>query len=119
MFASYAGAPLVAHNGARLGALCLLDTRPRTFSGHDCLILCMLAELAIREMERGWRDANPVSLTRESSKRQHILRACIPGRMLLSSVVGDAAALTHTVCMAAHTPAWSASEAATHPCCVD
>ena len=52
----------MAHNGARLGALCLLDTQPRTFSGHDCLILCMLAELAVREMERRWRDAHPVSL---------------------------------------------------------
>ena len=78
LFTSYAGAPLVAHNGARLGALCLLDTRPRTFSGHDCLILCMLAELAVREMERGWRDAHPVSLARGSSAWQHTLGLHIP-----------------------------------------
>ena len=34
---------------------CLLDHKPRRFDAHDCLILCMFAELAMREIERSWR----------------------------------------------------------------
>lgn len=45
----YAGAPLVV-NGHRLGSLCLLDHRPRSFSGEDQASIEDLAAIVAREM---------------------------------------------------------------------
>lgn len=48
----YVGAPLITHEGAALGALCLLDTRPRGFfSPEDRQYLTDLAAVAIDQME--------------------------------------------------------------------
>ena len=47
----YAGAPLVAPSGRCVGALCLLDTKPRQFSDKDAELLTDLASLAIEHME--------------------------------------------------------------------
>jgi GAF domain-containing protein len=56
----YAGAPLVYLKDIRLGALCLLDVRPRTFSRGDKAELVVFAERAVaaivaRELERAQR----------------------------------------------------------------
>ncbi|HEX2552548.1 MAG TPA: GAF domain-containing protein [Microvirga sp.] len=40
----YAGAPLIYEERIRLGSLCLVDTRPRTFSRGERAELAMLAE---------------------------------------------------------------------------
>ncbi len=48
----YCGMPLVARNGARLGTLCVIDTRPReAMSLGKRLLLKELAAQAIREIE--------------------------------------------------------------------
>ncbi len=47
----YAGAPLVTSDGFHLGALCLLDTKPRSFSSSQAAILRDLAALVVRELE--------------------------------------------------------------------
>ncbi len=48
----YAGAPLVAESGARLGTLCIIDHAPRPdFSRSDADVLMALAALVIDEME--------------------------------------------------------------------
>jgi EAL domain-containing protein (putative c-di-GMP-specific phosphodiesterase class I)/GGDEF domain-containing protein len=47
----YAGAPLVARNGVPIGALCIMDTRPRTFEPGDQAQLATLAELVIAQLE--------------------------------------------------------------------
>ncbi|MBO0903302.1 sensor domain-containing phosphodiesterase [Jiella sonneratiae] len=47
----YAGAPLVTPCGHAIGALCLLDTRPRKFSARDGELLADLAALAVEHME--------------------------------------------------------------------
>lgn len=47
----YAGAPLVAVNGQRVGTLCLMDNRPRTFSGNESAFLVELAAMVVRELE--------------------------------------------------------------------
>jgi len=47
----YAGAPLVARNGVAIGALCVMDTRPRTFDAGDQDQLTTLAELVIAQLE--------------------------------------------------------------------
>lgn len=48
----YAGAPLAVTAGARLGALCLIDTRPRDFSDADAERLRALAAIAVNELGR-------------------------------------------------------------------
>jgi len=47
----YAGAPLIARNGVAIGALCIMDKQPRSFSERDCEQLTNLAQLAIGQLE--------------------------------------------------------------------
>lgn len=47
----YAGAPLISPSGQCIGALCLLDTKPREFSARDAELLTDLATLAVEHME--------------------------------------------------------------------
>lgn len=49
----YAGCPLVASNGDRLGSLCIIDVSPKTFAAESSMILANLAEMVVRELERG------------------------------------------------------------------
>jgi GAF domain-containing protein len=46
----YAGAPLIFLKNIRLGALCLLDTKPRPFSRGDKAELQLFAERVVREI---------------------------------------------------------------------
>lgn len=46
----YAGAPLIYQEGIRLGAFCLIDTRPRTFSLGERAELIDFAERAVSLM---------------------------------------------------------------------
>lgn len=46
----YAGAPLIFLKNIRLGALCLLDTKPRAFSLGDKAELQLFAERAVQEI---------------------------------------------------------------------
>ena len=48
----YAGAPLVASNGARLGSLCVIDTVPRSIDAEQCNVLVNFAEVVMREIEK-------------------------------------------------------------------
>lgn len=46
----YAGRPLAAFNGAKLGTLCLIDREPRGFDQEDCALLNDLARMAEQEL---------------------------------------------------------------------
>ena len=48
----YAGAPLVASTGDRLGSLCVIDTVPRTIDADQCNVLVNFAEVVVRELEK-------------------------------------------------------------------
>lgn len=48
----YAGYPLRHSNGAKLGTLCLIDRRPRTFDEHDLAALSDLGAWAESELNR-------------------------------------------------------------------
>jgi GAF domain-containing protein len=52
----YAAAPLLAPGGQRLGTLCILDYKPRTFSAENAQLLAQLSGMVMREVERkvGW-----------------------------------------------------------------
>jgi diguanylate cyclase (GGDEF)-like protein len=47
----YAGAPLRSADGHGLGALCVIDTKPRQFSSGETAILRDLADVVMRELE--------------------------------------------------------------------
>lgn len=48
----YAAAPLVSNKGHHVGALCLVDKSPRTFSELDQKILANLASILMEEVEK-------------------------------------------------------------------
>lgn len=48
----YAGCPLVSTDGYRYGTLCVIDFRPRYVASSTYNVLCNLAELTVREIER-------------------------------------------------------------------
>lgn len=47
----YAGAPLITKEGYLIGALCVVDTKPRAFSFNDTVLLTEFAETAMQEIE--------------------------------------------------------------------
>lgn len=49
---SYAGAPLRTSDGFRLGTLCAIDRRPRTFTADQLAMLMDLAQVVVGEMEQ-------------------------------------------------------------------
>ena len=46
----YAGAPLEARNGHKLGTLCIIDTVPRQLSDEEKIRLKNLADMVVGEM---------------------------------------------------------------------
>ncbi len=49
----YAGAPLHAPDGERIGTLCIIDDKPRIFSPEELTVLRDLADAVEAELERG------------------------------------------------------------------
>lgn len=47
----YAGYPLTLHGNVRIGAFCLIDTKPRTLNEIECAMLRDLGRIAEREFE--------------------------------------------------------------------
>jgi hypothetical protein len=64
----YAGHPLTAPGGARVGALCVVDDQPRSFSEGDLAMLGELASWAQRELDRA----------EELSRAAEMQRALLP-----------------------------------------
>jgi len=62
----YAGYPLEAPDGHRVGALCVVDTEPRQFSNADA---AMLRELALRAQQLLWDEAPVPTPTRRGPGR--------------------------------------------------
>lgn len=50
---AYAGFPLKAPDGARLGTFCVADHQPREFSPRDLAVLDILAQIAMEEIAKG------------------------------------------------------------------
>ena len=48
----YAAAPLVTSDGYKIGALCIVDKKPKTFSELDQRILGNLASIVVEEIEK-------------------------------------------------------------------
>jgi len=46
----YAGAPLITHDGFRIGTVCLADSKPRVFDAHDRSILAGMANVVMEQI---------------------------------------------------------------------
>lgn len=71
----YAGAPLVLRPGVRLGALCLIDTKPRDFSRTEAAALADLAKIVLAHLrlhEANVRHAQDIDARRA---REQIIEA--------------------------------------------
>ena len=72
----YAGAPLRAENGAALGTICVIDTRPRTFTDEKRRSLSNLARLAITQLELRKKNRDLDSaLTEVAAGRESLLHS--------------------------------------------
>ena len=47
----YAGAPLITKDGFHIGALCIVDNKPKQFSNKDIALLTEFANMAMNEIE--------------------------------------------------------------------
>ncbi|MDR7343933.1 diguanylate cyclase (GGDEF)-like protein [Pantoea alhagi] len=78
----YAGCPLRAPNGAKVGTLCILDSQPRTFDAEDAIALRDLASMAEAELVN-FQAATSDELTQISNRRgfmtlgQMLLKECV------------------------------------------
>ena len=61
----YAGHPVRAGDGSRVGTLCLIDRTPRTFTDEDRALLRDLAELVETELQREYLNDSHVALVRQ------------------------------------------------------
>ncbi|MBI3437654.1 MAG: GAF domain-containing protein [Proteobacteria bacterium] len=61
---AYAGAPIVVESGARIGAVCLIDTKPREWSPVHINLLCEVTRLVSRyvDLRRALLNLNPQRL---------------------------------------------------------
>ncbi len=74
----YAGWPLLAADGSRVGALCLFDTRPRSLNDEQLKFLCDVAGLAAALIERDMSQArllDEAKAVRESERRMALAMA--------------------------------------------
>ncbi len=68
----YAGAPLIAPDGFRVGSLCVLDTEPRhDFTAYDADILRNLAGTAVELLEARSRQSELARQTEEIARLAH------------------------------------------------
>ncbi|KAG2489421.1 hypothetical protein HYH03_012059 [Edaphochlamys debaryana] len=84
----YAGCPLVAANGMRLGSLCVIDNKPRAFDAESCNMLANMAEMVIREIEKDTlleqQKARSELLTQQNSQLIRALDCFQEGIMLVN-----------------------------------
>ncbi|GHF54353.1 diguanylate cyclase (GGDEF)-like protein [Deinococcus metalli] len=83
----YAGAPLVTPDGFKVGALCVLDTRPRDFGHKDERALTLLATLVMDEL------ALRQATDRLGRLALHDSLTGLPNRLQFRQLLGQA--LTH------------------------
>lgn len=90
----YAGCPLIAPNGSKLGTLCIIDTKPRSFEVDELEALKDLASMVEREIS-AVHMATVDELTQISNRRgfkmlaQHSLHLCVRQNLPASLVFID------------------------------
>ncbi|WP_226596093.1 sensor histidine kinase [Marinobacter nauticus] len=108
----YAGTPLEDRSGNRLGTLCLIDRKPRTFSDQDRHNLRDLADMVEREFQyqelgsyygertRALNILNEIALDNEGSESERVERALETANHFLrteTAIVSDISDQTYTI----------------------
>ncbi|MGV3555762.1 MAG: GAF domain-containing sensor histidine kinase [Croceibacterium sp.] len=73
----YAGAPLVAAGGHRLGTLCAIDHRPREFGAEQRDLLTRMADLAVELIERRLERFALEESRLEAQKQEELLKLTV------------------------------------------
>ena len=63
----YAGAPLRTSSGFAIGSLCVIDTKPRSFSAQDCKVLQKIADDLMFKVEIEYQRTTPEPLREKVS----------------------------------------------------
>lgn len=74
---AYAGAPLRTSDGYRLGTLCAIDRRPRSFTAEQLAMLTDLAHVVISEMEQQRTMRSLARAEEQLAERVQILEAIL------------------------------------------
>ena len=94
----YAGAPLVTHDGHRLGTICVIDMTPRRFSADEAAMLEEFAhiaadELELRRLARSALEENAALMRAAASKDEFVSLVSHELRTPLTSIAGAIALL--------------------------
>ncbi|KAK9846793.1 hypothetical protein WJX84_012424, partial [Apatococcus fuscideae] len=82
----YAGAPLIASNGYRVGTFCVADFEPRVLCAEQVNLLCQIAEAVMREME----EAHFMRLGSDSLASMLRPKSCFRSPILFCDISRDA-----------------------------
>lgn len=90
----YAGAQLRGPDGHGLGALCVIDTKPREFSANEIAILRDLGDMIMRELEAQWltlTDSLTGALSRQGfrNEAQRAIALALRHKHTVSCIVFD------------------------------
>lgn len=81
----YAGAPLRAPDGQRVGTLCIIDDKPRIFSADELSVLRDLADCVEAELERGHLLLAKAELMNSESRIRAIVETVVDGIITIDS----------------------------------
>jgi len=81
----YAGAPLHAPNGQRVGTLCIIDDQPRTFTQDELSVLRDLADGVEAELERGNLLLAKAELINSEARIRAIVETAVDGIITIDS----------------------------------
>ncbi len=81
----YAGAPLHAPDGQRVGTLCIIDDQPRIFSADELSILRDLADCVEAELERGHLLLAKTELMNSEARIRAIVETVVDGIITIDS----------------------------------
>lgn len=75
----YAGAPLHAPSGERVGTLCILGSRPRELTAEDCAVLRDLADCVEGELEHAELHATQMQMRSTESRLHAVIETVLDG----------------------------------------
>ncbi len=84
----YAGAPLHAPDGSRVGTLCIIDDQARQFSAAELSVLRDLADAVEAELQRTHLLRNQAELVKKERQLQHLIQVS-PGVIYACKASGD------------------------------
>ncbi|MCE4223706.1 PAS domain-containing protein [Methylobacterium sp. C25] len=105
----YAGAPLILRSGIRVGALCLIDTAPRSFTDDDVAALRDLAEIVVAHLRLHEANEQREREAETRRAREQVIEAQASQLRMREAALGDANRLLTLAETIAHVGHWRVS----------